>query len=137
MVWGVLGILVIDRIIKQYALVSDTLKTTFINPDFLFFTIDQSAAQILSLLILGIIICIAVAYLRSLSVRARENLYAPLILIVGGGISNSIDRFVYGGVVDIFSLPGFTVFNLADVALVSGAALLAYTLWHQQFIPAR
>ena len=49
-------------------------------------------------------------------------------LILGGAIGNAIDRFSYGWVADFyyFHVGGFHwyVFNLADVAIVAGVALL-------------
>ena len=55
---------------------------------------------------------------------------AGLGLVLGGAIGNAIDRPLMGGVIDFVSLHagGFYwyVFNLADVAIVVGAALLLY-----------
>ena len=51
-------------------------------------------------------------------------------LIIGGALGNAIDRAVYGAVADFFSLHAYGfhwyVFNLADVAIVAGVALLLY-----------
>ena len=51
-------------------------------------------------------------------------------LIIGGALSNAIDRVVLGGVADFFSLHAFGfywyVFNIADVAIVAGVAALLY-----------
>jgi signal peptidase II len=51
-------------------------------------------------------------------------------LVLGGAIGNAIDRPLMGGVVDFVSLHagGFNwyVFNIADVGVVVGAALLLY-----------
>ena len=65
---------------------------------------------------------------------------APLLslglgLIVGGAIGNAIDRAVYGAVADFAYLYldterwgrlSWYVFNIADVAIVAGVALLLY-----------
>jgi signal peptidase II len=52
-----------------------------------------------------------------------------LMLIIGGALSNAIDRMVYGGVADFFRLHwgdmSFFVFNIADVAISAGVVLLA------------
>ena len=48
-----------------------------------------------------------------------------LTLIIVGGISNLIDRFVYGGVIDFISLWRLPIFNLADVMIVVGTAWFA------------
>ncbi|MEK9661257.1 MAG: signal peptidase II [Alphaproteobacteria bacterium] len=64
--------------------------------------------------------------------RATEE---PLVaysamLVVGGAIGNVVDRFLHPGVVDFldFHLAGYhwPAFNVADAAIVIGAALLAY-----------
>lgn len=55
-------------------------------------------------------------------------------LIVGGAFGNAIDRLVHGAVVDFAYLHlhqigvnfGWYVFNLADVAIVAGVAVLLY-----------
>ena len=51
-------------------------------------------------------------------------------LVLGGAIGNGIDRIVYGAVADFFHFHVGTfswyVFNLADVWIVAGVALLLY-----------
>jgi signal peptidase II len=55
---------------------------------------------------------------------------ASVGLIIGGAVSNAIDRLHYGAVADFFSFhaAGFYwyVFNLADVAIAAGVAGLLY-----------
>jgi lipoprotein signal peptidase len=43
-----------------------------------------------------------------------------LALVLAGGISNLIDRGVWGTVIDFMRLGAFSVFNLADVLLTAG-----------------
>ena len=51
-------------------------------------------------------------------------------MIIGGALGNIADRIMYEAVADFFYLHAFGfswyVFNLADVAIVAGAALLVY-----------
>lgn len=60
--------------------------------------------------------------------RRREAL--ALGLLIGGAIGNAVDRVVYGAVFDFVSLHAlgyrWYVFNIADVAVVVGVALLLY-----------
>ncbi|HXF53860.1 MAG TPA: signal peptidase II [Hyphomicrobiaceae bacterium] len=62
---------------------------------------------------------------------------ASIGLIIGGAISNGIDRLHLGGVADFFSLHAFGfywyVFNIADVAIVAGVVGLLY----DSFWPSR
>lgn len=54
-------------------------------------------------------------------------------LVIGGGLGNTIDRIIYGAVADFVSLHAFNfywyVFNVADVAIVAGFALLMYDMF--------
>ena len=68
------------------------------------------------------------------------QVYARLgfTLILGGAIGNLIDRAVYGHVVDyvLFHTPvwSFAVFNLADVFITAGAALVIleeFLIWRR------
>lgn len=64
-------------------------------------------------------------------VRNTDKLTAiALGLLIGGAIGNTIDRVLYGAVVDYASLHAlgyyWYVFNLADVWVVAGVALLLY-----------
>jgi len=60
----------------------------------------------------------------------RRLVAASVGLIIGGAISNAIDRLSLGGVADFFSLHAFGfywyVFNIADVAIVAGVLGLLY-----------
>ena len=74
---------------------------------------------------------IAVVVMAVWLIRSQARLVAASLgLIIGGAIGNSIDRALYGGVVDFISLYGFDfywyVFNLADTAIVAGVVGLIY-----------
>ncbi len=62
---------------------------------------------------------------------------ASLGLVMGGALSNAVDRVLLGGVADFFSLHAFGfywyVFNIADVAIVAGVLGLLY----DAFSPSR
>lgn len=71
------------------------------------------------------------AVLWAWSCRPVARLVAfALALIIGGALSNVADRVVHGAVADFFLLHwgdlSWYVFNLADVAIVAGVALLLY-----------
>ncbi len=55
---------------------------------------------------------------------------AAIGLIMGGALGNIADRLIYGAVADFFHLHwgawSWYVFNVADVAIVAGVALLLY-----------
>ncbi len=75
--------------------------------------------------------------------RAPDRLSASALgLIVGGALGNAYDRYAYGAVADFFYFfldterfgrLSWYVFNIADVAIVAGVALLLY----ESFLPSR
>ena len=78
---------------------------------------------------------VAVAVLWVWLARVQSRLTAlALGLIIGGAIGNGIDRLAYGAVADFVLLYletatwrfNWYVFNLADVAIVAGVAVLMY-----------
>jgi signal peptidase II len=61
---------------------------------------------------------------------ADKLMAVSLGLIIGGAVSNAIDRLILGGVADFFSFHAFGfywyVFNIADAAIVAGVCGLLY-----------
>ncbi len=58
---------------------------------------------------------------------------AAMALILGGTLSNLMDRIFRGAVIDYISIKGIPTFNLADAALTGGAALIITLLIVQKF----
>ena len=74
---------------------------------------------------------ISMALLVSIILIIYNLKYSPVrwlqystALIVGGSIGNVIDRWFYGSVRDFISIGWFPVFNVADMAIVTGGALV-------------
>ena len=82
----------------------------------------------------GLLIAVSLALCALLWVwlsRSRSALNAAgLAVVLGGALSNALDRAVYGAVADFFHFHwgsfSWYIFNLADVAIVAGVALLLY-----------
>lgn len=51
------------------------------------------------------------------------------VLIISGGISNLLDRIIFGGAIDYIFLPYLPVFNFADIFIVSGSLIYSLTLF--------
>ena len=76
---------------------------------------------------LGIVL-IATLYLFKNKDVFKEY-YIPIALLFAGGLSNILDRFTYGAVVDYFYwhyLFEFAIFNFADVIIDLGVAIIIY-----------
>ena len=81
-----------------------------------------------ALLIAGIL-----AYLISRPGEA-PLLRAGLWLIAGGGLGNLYDRVTMGSVIDFIELDfvHFAIFNVADVCICAGAALVLLAAWRSE-----
>lgn len=85
-------------------------------------------------LFLAVTVAVVVLVARTLPRTDRLSLAAAYGLVVGGALGNVSDRlfrdpgFPAGAVVDFLDLGWWPVFNLADVGIVVGAALVAALL---------
>lgn len=70
-----------------------------------------------------ILLLLSVVSLLWLQQRAFVQLYF-LCLIMLGGLSNLLDRWRWGGVIDYIAFGNVSVFNLADVYIVGSAIIL-------------
>ncbi|MDM8520859.1 signal peptidase II [Anaerolineales bacterium HSG6] len=53
-------------------------------------------------------------------------------LLLGGAMGNFIDRISRGYVVDFIDIGFWPIFNIADLAIVCGVAILSYHLWDEE-----
>jgi lipoprotein signal peptidase len=83
-------------------------------------------------LISGVFLILTVFYFKFLIEKALfQPFYLPVyIFILGGALSNVIDRLVFGCVIDFFSigLKFFPYFNMADFAIFLGSCCLVYLI---------
>lgn len=74
--------------------------------------------------VLTISFILLLLYLFFSSHRYPFVYYLGLILSLGGGMSNLVDRFNFGFVRDFISISILPIFNLADVSIVIGVILI-------------
>ncbi|HKM16724.1 MAG: signal peptidase II [Firmicutes bacterium] len=75
-------------------------------------------------IILGIAVVVAAFYFRELIKRQSWYVRWGVTLAIGGAIGNLIDRIRIGAVIDFIDVTFFSIFNLADISIVAGVALL-------------
>lgn len=82
------------------------------------------------ILLTGLAVAVSVGLWVWLAKASRPVAAAAIGLIMGGALANGFDRVLYGAVADFFSFHvgsfDWYIFNLADVAIVAGVALLVY-----------
>ena len=99
--------------------------------DFVYVKNTGAALSILSgntvfLSVISVLFCIGVLAYWFIKKPAHPLIKTSLTLLFAGALGNAIDRIFYGYVVDFISTAfmNFPVFNVADIAITIGAALL-------------
>ena len=91
------------------------------------FSMFKFLAEYLKFIQLGIVIAVILYLVKNKAVF--QEYYIPIALLFAGGLSNILDRFTYGGVVDFFYWHygfKFAIFNIADVIINIAVALIIY-----------
>lgn len=84
-----------------------------------------------ALTVFGLAICAGILALLAFK-ATRPPVRLGLWLMLGGALSNTLDRILHGGVVDIISVFDLSQFNLADVMILLGALSLLRGIWWNQ-----
>lgn len=136
----IIFIIILDRISKNIAFnILKERKITFMNNKLQLFLLKNKgiAFNVLSGKLRFIIkttiifLFIIIIYLDVLLQTSGQTIIKiGLSFIIGGGISNLIDRFIYEYVLDFiyFNLKKFPVFNLADFFIICGSLMAVMSL---------
>lgn len=117
---GLISLIILDRFLKIFFVktlsLEDGVFALYINKN-IAFSLPVSPLILYPILFLVFFILIFLWY-RDFG---HEKKYIwPYALIIIGAASNIWDRLRYGGVVDYFNVPFFTVFNLSDIYIFLG-----------------
>lgn len=91
------------------------------------FSMFSFLAEYLKYIQLTIVLAATIYLLKNKDVF--RDYYIPISLLYAGGLSNILDRFTYGGVVDYFYWHygfEFAIFNLADVIIDTAVVIIIY-----------
>lgn len=80
--------------------------------------------------IVGVLIAVVLVFLIAFFAlnSARRWLWLPVGMLLGGAIGNLVDRVREGAVIDFIDPVAWPAFNVADMAIVAGVAVLLYVL---------
>ena len=141
-----LSIFLIDRFLKAWAL--QTLAHTSYAPfygcnlvltwnkgiSWGLFANDSDWAFYLLVTSISLTIAIFLCYTVRRALRFQPIIFETIALV--GALSNLVDRFFYGAVIDFIQLYvgpySFPVFNIADVAIFIGAMGMLLHSWQQE-----
>lgn len=134
-----IGLLLVDQLIKKYFIENPStsfggdffygiLKFNFAENYGIAFGIGLNNIIILILIFIALIVIIH-ALIKAYTESEKDLfLLIALTIIFAGAVSNLIDRFTHGFVIDYIDLKYFTVFNLADVMISVGVVILLFNL---------
>ena len=91
--------------------------------------LSGSNARIYFIILTGVFTLFVIIALATKLISGKVSRWA-IVLVTAGGLSNCIDRVIYGYVQDIFKLEfiNFPVFNLADVFITVFAIIFALAI---------
>ncbi len=129
-------VLLLDRLTKMWAIATLTLGGSVPVAPFLHMTLVHNYGAAFGLLpgaswlliLVRAAVSVGVFPLAHLLTRMRVSTLVGLGLIGAGSAGNLIDGLRYGYVVDFLDIRVWPVFNVADMAIVSGGLLLAWQL---------
>jgi len=129
---------VVDRFLKARAisgswkmpvdLLGSWLKFDFTPNYYIAFSLPLGGQLLLILTGVIILTIFFYSFYLLLAKKLKLDLFLPLTILLLGAISNFIDRAQYGYVIDYLSCRYFTVFNLADVLIVSAVVCILFKM---------
>lgn len=128
------AVIVLDRIVK--ALVKSGFEpgdTVAVLGDFFHITYVQNRGVAFSMLyghqtviiiMTAALLAAVLVFLIGFNKKFPAVFNTGLALVCGGGLSNIVDRTLYGYVVDMLDFGSFPVFNVADICICVGCGLM-------------
>lgn len=133
-----IAVTILDQVVKWFVqghmelgesipLISHVFHLTYImNPGAAFGILEYQHT-----FFIGIVVILFAAYLIMRRRIPRNPVYFPIGIgmVLGGALGNAIDRVRYQGVVDFFDFRVWPIFNVADIAICVGMALILWYFW--------
>lgn len=133
----VLFIILLDQLIKYLVSTNMFLGQSIpVLPQIFHLTYIQNPGAAFGILenqcylfiLIAAVLIIAVIYFYKKIIQLSRFFQIGIALLFSGAIGNMIDRIFIGKVIDYMDFRIWPVFNLADIAIVSGCAIIAFNL---------
>ena len=115
---------IIETLTKSYVIIDKVLSIKYVTNTGAAFSLFEN--NIIVLILISLVILVLV-YNLSFSFKSNKINNITFGLLYGGILGNLIDRVFYGYVRDFISIYKFPIFNIADIAIVTGIILLIIT----------
>ena len=128
------AVIVLDRAVKALvrsgfepgdtvAVLGDFFNITYVQNKGVAFSMLYGHQTVI-LIMTGVMLAAVLVFLIGFNRKFPAVFNTGLALVCGGGLSNIIDRGLYGYVVDMLDFGSFPVFNAADVCICVGCGLM-------------
>jgi signal peptidase II len=122
---------------QQIPIIGDYVRLTYIHNPGAAFGIEVGAHSRVVFLVLSALALVALGAMYWFTPASDRMRLAAIALICGGALGNLMDRVrSEAGVVDFLDVGVGTVrwpvFNIADIAVTTGAIILALSLWKEE-----
>lgn len=136
----VAGIIVLDQLTKylvrsniafgeQIPVIGDWFRFTFVKNEGAAFSMF-SGNHLVTIVLTSILLVACLIFIYREAQTGNKAFAICLTCVLGGGISNMIDRTLAGYVTDMISVGSFAVFNVADMFVTCGCILaMVYVLF--------
>lgn len=133
--FGILSLIFcIDRLVKYWTVTALATKSIIVIPNVfhLIYIPNPNLLYIFNLpvwgmtLIIGVVMIILIMSMRSAWQSRRVLEVIGISSMLFGAVSNIIDRWLYGSVVDMISVPFWSTFNIADIMIVVGSFIVVW-----------
>lgn len=118
---------IISNIIKlnnSLILIQNTIHLTHVKNTGAAFSLFQNKS--LMLILIGILATAYIIYMLLTNKNKKTNIYLSIIL--GGILGNTLERIFFNQVTDFIDVLIWPIFNIADIAITIGTALLIIQL---------
>ena len=123
-------VIIFDRITKQIVNQFIPQNTGYHTPIISIVNVQNTGTAFglfKNMAVFFLIFSIAVmSYLILFHKNFKEKFRPALGLILGGAFGNTLDRILYGGVIDFIDIHFWPVFNIADMAITTSIFLIIY-----------
>ncbi|MCK9248763.1 MAG: signal peptidase II [Solirubrobacteraceae bacterium] len=129
------AVLVLDQLTKRLIVASlergqretflPLLDLVHVRNDGVAFSSFAGKPWIVGILVGAALIALTVWFLRN---RGLPMAWLAAGMLAGGALGNVLDRITEGAVIDFLQPPNWPAFNIADVAIVVGMALLVFVV---------
>lgn len=134
-------VFILDQLVKHMVLgsmhlgesipiIKDVFHITFVlNPGAAFGMLEHQRWIFIAVALL--VVVLALVFYKHIQ---RESLITRIGagLLLGGALGNLLDRIQSGLVVDFLDFRIWPVFNIADIAICGGAAMLIWDMWQRR-----